>query len=167
MSVVQSLFYFLAFVAVISSLSVVLTKSPVHSVLYLITTFFALSGEYILLNAQFLGIVNIIVYAGAIMVLFLFVIMMFNLNEQPVPSHNNIIKIIGVVVSGLGLVVLVAALKATTQLPDVEIVNADIGLVKNLGMVLFNDFILPFEIISILFLSAMVGAVLLARKEVS
>jgi len=113
-----------------------------------------------------LSIVNIIVYAGAIMVLFLFVIMMFNLNEDTEPQKNNVMKLIGVIVGGLGILVFTASLKTTEQLSDITVINPEIGLVQNLGMVLFNDYLLPFEIISILFLSAMVGAVLLARKEV-
>jgi len=78
----MSLFLFLSFVALLSALGVVLAKNPVHSVLFLILTFFTLSAHYLLLNAQFLAAVNIIVYAGAIMVLFLFVIMFLNLNQD-------------------------------------------------------------------------------------
>jgi len=100
------------------------------------------------------------------MVLFLFVIMMFNLNEDTEPQKNNVMKLIGVIVGGLGILVFTASLKTTEQLSDITVINPEIGLVQNLGMVLFNDYLLPFEIISILFLSAMVGAVLLARKEV-
>ncbi|POY37211.1 NADH-quinone oxidoreductase subunit J [Solitalea longa] len=161
----QSLFYFLAFVAIFSSLLVVTAKNPIHSVLYLILTFFTLTGEYILLNAQFIGIVNIIVYAGAIMVLFLFVIMLLNLNVESEPQKTNLMKFIGIITGGIGLVVLTAALKSTDPSNTVVIQEVDMGLVKNLGQVLFKEFLLPFEIVSILFLSAMVGAVLLARKE--
>ena len=80
MGITQILFWFLTALALGSALMVVLSKNPVYSVLYLIVAFFAISGHYVLLNAQFLAIVNIIVYAGAIMVLFLFVIMLMNLN---------------------------------------------------------------------------------------
>ncbi|WP_207765261.1 NADH-quinone oxidoreductase subunit J family protein [Solitalea longa] len=165
MTITQSLFYFLAFVAIFSSLLVVTAKNPIHSVLYLILTFFTLTGEYILLNAQFIGIVNIIVYAGAIMVLFLFVIMLLNLNVESEPQKTNLMKFIGIITGGIGLVVLTAALKSTDPSNTVVIQEVDMGLVKNLGQVLFKEFLLPFEIVSILFLSAMVGAVLLARKE--
>jgi NADH-quinone oxidoreductase subunit J len=79
---VQNLFYFLSFLAILSALMVVISKNPIHSVLYLILTFFTLSGHYILLNAQFISIVNLIVYAGAIMVLFLFTIMFLNLKDD-------------------------------------------------------------------------------------
>src|SRR5215212_8143238 len=92
-----SVFYFLSFVAILSALMVVISKNPIHSVLYLIITFFAIAGHYILLNAQFLAAVHIIVYAGAIMVLFLYVIMMLNLNKETEPHKTNYIKFISVI----------------------------------------------------------------------
>ncbi|HOY41487.1 MAG TPA: NADH-quinone oxidoreductase subunit J, partial [Chitinophagales bacterium] len=89
----QYLFFFLSFVAVLSALMVILDKNPVHSVLYLVITFFAIAAHYLILNAQFLAVVHIIVYAGAIMVLFLYVIMMLNLNKDIEPHKKNIPKI--------------------------------------------------------------------------
>lgn len=161
---VEKVFFFLSFLAVLSALMVVFAKNPVHSVLYLILTFFAIAGHYILLNAQFLAVVHVIVYAGAIMVLFLFVIMFLNLNADSEPQKPILYKLIGVILSGGLLVLFVGAFKQLeiqyTQLPQ-----TDIGLIKNLGIVLFNDFTLPFEIISILLLVAMVGAILLGKKE--
>ena len=88
MPITQYIFFFLTFVAIFSAILVVIDKNPVHSVLYLIVTFFALAGHYLLLNAQFLAAVHIIVYAGAIMVLFLYVIMMLNLNQR---NHSHLI----------------------------------------------------------------------------
>ena len=88
MSVTQILFWFLSVLAIFSAIMIVISRNPVHSVLWLIVTFFAISGHYILLNAQFLGIVNLIVYAGAIMVLFLFVIMLMNLNASVEPQKK-------------------------------------------------------------------------------
>src|ERR1051326_3395761 len=153
------LFYFLSFLAILCGLMVILEKNPIHSVLYLVITFFAIAGHYILLNAQFLAAVHIIVYAGAIMVLFLFVIMLLNLNKETEPHKPIAVKFAAVISAGILLVVLVGALRGTTSLPAPEMANANIGLVKNLGKVLFNQFLLPFEIASILFLAAMVGAV--------
>lgn len=160
------LFYFLSFLAILCGLMVILEKNPIHSVLYLIVAFFAIAGHYILLNAQFLAAVHIIVYAGAIMVLFLFVIMLLNLNRETEPHKSISAKIAAVVSSGLLFIVLVAALKNTAQLSMPKNTDASIGLVRKLGMVLFNEFLLPFEIASILFLSAMVGAVFLGKKEI-
>ena len=88
MEITQILFWFLSALAVVAAVGVVLSKSPIYSVLWLIVVFFSISGHYILMNAQFLAIVNIIVYAGAIMVLFLFVIMMMNLNAEAEPAKN-------------------------------------------------------------------------------
>src|SRR6201990_2328611 len=104
-------FILLSVMAVVSAIMMVRSKSPVHSVLWLIVVFFAISGHYVLLNAQFLAIVNIIVYAGAIMVLFLFVIMLMNLNKDTEPQKNKWLKLAGAVAGGALLLVLVAALK--------------------------------------------------------
>ncbi len=165
MTLTQSLFYFLAFVAIFSSLMVILARNPIHSVLYLILTFFTFTGHYILLNAQFLAVVNIIVYAGAIMVLFLFVLMLLNLNEESEPPKSNYIKFAGIIAGGILLITIVASLKSLDVSSPVQLKNADIGLVKDLGRVLFTEYVFPFEVSSVLLLSAMVGAVLLARKE--
>lgn len=144
---------------------VVFSKNPVHSVLYLVICFFGIAGHYILLNAQFLAAVHIIVYAGAIMVLFLFVIMLLNLNKETEPHKNNWMKFAAVITGGLLALVLIAALKGADKIGKAEQVDDQIGLVKNLGNVLFNQFLLPFEVSSILFLAAMVGAVMLGKKH--
>ena len=94
MGITVVLFWFLTAMAILGALMVVVSKNPVHSVLWLITVFFAISGHYIILNAQFLAIVNLIVYAGAIMVLFLFVIMLMNLNSDTEPQKNRWLKIL-------------------------------------------------------------------------
>ena len=166
MQLSQYLFFFLSFVAVLSALMVIFDKNPVHSVLYLVVTFFAIAGHYLILNAQFLAVVHIIVYAGAIMVLFLYVIMMLNLNKEIEPHKKNIPKVAAAVSAGLFLVCLVALLKGaeTGMRPSAH--NSNIGLVENLGKVLFKEYMLPFEISSILFLSAMVGAVFLSKKDI-
>src|SRR6202034_4264590 len=111
MGITQILFWFLSLLAVGSAAMVVISKNPVHSILFLIITFFAISGHYVLLNAQFLAIVNIIVYAGAIMVLFLFVVMLMNLNAESEPAKNKYMLYIGTIAGCSLLLVLVAALK--------------------------------------------------------
>ena len=161
----MNLFYVVAFLSIFFSLLVIFAKNPVHSVLYLIVTFFTFTIHYILLNAQFLAIVNFIVYMGAIMVLFLFVLMLLNLNEETEPLKPTLLKVMGVVAGMCLLVTLAGSLKALSVSEPVVLQNANLGLVKNLGKVLFNQFLLPFEISSLLLLSAMVGAVLLAKKE--
>jgi NADH-quinone oxidoreductase subunit J len=165
MSVTQILFYILSAMVLGSAIMVVISRNPVHSVLWLIVTFFAISGHYILLNAQFLGIVNLIVYAGAIMVLFLFVIMLMNLNAESEPHKNKWLRLAGIVAGGCLLLVLIAALKtAEKKGAMVELTTGDIGLIHNLGSALFNEYVVPFEISSVLFLSAMVGTVVIGKK---
>ena len=161
-----SIFYFLSFLAILSALMVVVSKNPVHSVLYLIITFFAIAGHYVLMNAQFLAAVHIIVYAGAIMVLFLYVIMMLNLNAEVEPQKNVWIKGAATIAGGSLMVVLVGAFREVSQNSFIGNYNPSVGLISNLGKTLYSDFMLPFEISSILFLSAMVGAVMLAKKEI-
>lgn len=159
------LFFFLSFVAVVSALMVLLSKKPIHGVLYLTLTFFILAAHYILLNAQFLAVVHIIVYAGAIMVLFLFTVMLLNLNIKGEFEKPVIARFIAAIAGGLLFLVLIGVLKSF----DIQVTGnpqaTQIGLVKNLGKVLYSQYLLPFELSSVLFLAAMVGAVMLGRKD--
>ncbi len=176
MSLVEIIFWFLSGLALISAIMVLLSKNPVHSVLWLIAVFFAISGHYILLNAQFLAIVNLIVYAGAIMVLFLFVIMLMNQNAETEPrSKSTWIKLAGAIAGGCLLIVVVAAVRDSENLiqniggkayaKTAVTTHGEIGLIENLGRVLFTQYVVPFEISSVLFLSAMVGAVVIGKKD--
>lgn len=138
-----------------------------YSVLALIVCFFTIAGHYVLLNAQFLAIVHIIVYAGAIMVLFLFVVMLLNLNAETEPHKSGKLKIAAVISGGLLFVILIASIRATNLDPAAFALPAknNQGFVQQVGQKLFTDYLLPFEISSILFLSAMIGSVVLAKKE--
>lgn len=159
------IFLALAVISIASALMVVLTRNPVHSVLYLIFTFFVLAAQYVLLNAQFVAIVHLIVYSGAIMVLFLFVLMMLNLNQDTEPQKSLAWKLGGAAASGMMLVTLVGAMRGVIEVDTPADANPGVGLVENLGRVLFTDFVLPFEIAGILFLAAMVGAVLVGKRD--
>jgi NADH-quinone oxidoreductase subunit J len=166
MGVTPILFWVLSVLALFSALMVITSKNPVYSVLWLILVFFSISGHYLLLNAQFLAIVNIIVYAGAIMVLFLYVLMLMDLKKETEPQKNRWIKLAGAVAGGCLLLVLVAALKKAEITKNVaQTTEGKIGLIENLGKILFTEYVVPFEISSILFLSAMVGAVVIGKKE--
>jgi len=168
MSITEILFWVLSALALFSAIMVVASKNPVHSILFLIVVFFTISGHYILMNAQFLAIVNIIVYAGAIMVLFLFVVMLMNLNAASEPKKNRMIQFAGLISGGCLFLVLVAAItKSGSTNNMVQMTAGDQGLIKNLGKVLFKDYVIPFEISSVLFLSAMIGAVVIGKKESS
>lgn len=156
-------FYFLSFLAVLSALMVVFSRNPVYSVLYLVIAFFCVACHYVLMNAQFLAAVHIIVYAGAIMVLFLYVIMLLNLNRETESQKSNLFKFAAILSAGLLMVIITGALRGAETANITFSSENKIGLVKNLGNMLFNEFLLPFEIVSILLLAAMVGAVMLGK----
>jgi len=164
MGILTISFILLSLLAIGSAIMMITSKSPVNSILWLIVVFFAISGHYILLNAQFLAIVNIIVYAGAIMVLFLFVVMLMNLNTESEPAKNHRLQFIAIISGGSLLLVLLSAFMTMKDEHPVMMAGGNAGLIKTLGKVLFTDYVLPFEISSILFLSAMVGAVVIGKK---
>ncbi len=155
------LFFLLSAVMVVSGLFVVFSKNPVNNVIYLIVCFIAMAGH----NAQFLAVVHLIVYTGAIMVLFLFVIMLLNLNKAIIPQKSKTTRIMAVIAGGLFFLVLLAATRQTFEILPRYPFTSTIGLVKEVGQTLFNDFLLPFELSSVLFISAMVGAVMFGKKD--
>jgi NADH-quinone oxidoreductase subunit J len=164
------LFYGFAAIMVVSSLLMVLGKNPVHSALFLVLTFFCLAGVYLLLNAQFIAAVQVIVYAGAIMVLFLFVIMLLNLEQEVSSQSGHLLQKVSAVVLSLLLAVSLGSVMTSQVFTgqkgaySIERVNA-VGNSEVIGRLLFTDFLLPFEITSVLLLAAMVGAVILAKKK--
>jgi len=161
----QYLFYLFAAISIVSALFVVASRSPVNSVISLIVCFLSIAGHYILLNAQFLAVVHIIVYTGAIMVLFLFVIMLMNLNKSTEPQKGMITRVAAALAGGLFLLTLLGATKQGVQVQTAAAFDPGAGLVKSVGHSLFTTFLLPFEVSSVLFLSAMIGAVLLGRND--
>ncbi len=174
MDTAQILFWFLSALVIGAAIMVLLSKNPVHSVLWLIVVFFGISGHYILLNAQFLAIVNLIVYAGAIMVLFLFVIMLMNLDKENEPQKNHWMKMAGIIAGGCFLLSMCNVIYNANLANSVNggiagktalLKEGSIGLIGTLGKALFSDYVVPFELSSVLFLSAMVGAVVIGKKE--
>lgn len=159
------IFYLLSALSVISALFVVFSRSPIYSVISLIVCFFSIAGHYVMLNAQFLAIIHIIVYAGAIMVLMLFTVMLLNLNKTTEPHKSNLTKVAAVVSGGLLMLTLLASIRAEKLVAYQAPAPSELGFVQNVGMKLFQDFLLPFEISSVLFVSAMIAAVVLAKKE--
>src|SRR4026208_666312 len=164
-------FYVLAAVAVGASLLVIAQRHPIYSVLLLILSFGALSGLYVLLDAPFVAVIQIIIYAGAIIVLFLFVVMLLNVpTEDPVQGHNaRLLRGAGprrfgaVLPAGLVLELVWALTREVTSFGP----RANPGgvPVKTIGLRLFSEYAFAFEATSVLILVAMVGAVILARKE--
>jgi NADH-quinone oxidoreductase subunit J len=162
----QWTFYFLSVLTLFGALGTILSKNPIHSVIYLILTFFSLSGHYLMLNAQFLAAVNIIVYAGAIMVLFLFVVMFLNLKEDNQELSKNSVMISATLAGGLlGFILISAIKKAETIRINYNAFDPNVGLIETLGQVLYKNYMLPFELVSVLFLVAMAGAVMLGKRE--
>ena len=162
----SSSFYFLAFLTLFLAIIVVIAKNPIYSILSLVGVFVCLTFHYILLNAQFLAAVNLIVYAGAIMVLFLFVIMFLNLNKETEPHKPALAKLAAAIAGGSLLLILIAAMRNVNPAGyDPASFDSQIGMVDKLGMVLFQQYALPFELASILLLAAMVGSVMLGKRE--
>ncbi|MDY7034308.1 MAG: NADH-quinone oxidoreductase subunit J [Thermodesulfobacteriota bacterium] len=163
-------FFSIATVTVISALLVILLRNPIHCALSLVLTFFSLAGLYVLLNAQFIAAIQVIVYAGAIMVLFLFVIMLLNLDKvEKVRERHPLQKAFGILVASLLLVAL-GSVAATGFLYGSKGVHtaAEVGAIGNtkaIAGLLFTDWVLPFEITSILLLAAIVGAIVLSKRE--
>ena len=159
------IFIMLAVLAIASALAMVINKNVVNSALFLVINMVSLAGIYLLLNAQFLAAVHVIVYSGAIMVLFLYVIMMLNQNVISEAQKSGIAKTTAVAAGGLLMIVLVGILKSADGLEINPAGNNQIGMVETLGIALYRDFLLPFEVSALLFLTAMIGATLIGKKE--
>ena len=168
MEIQNIIFIILSALTLMCALGVVFSKNPIHSGLFLVLTMFSISGHYLLLHAQFVAIVNIIVYAGAVMVLLLFVLMLLNLNQNNEPQKSILVKIIGTLAAGGIMISMVAVSKISLVQKSMQglPVAEDFGYVKSLGALLFTDYVLPFELASILFLAAIVGAVFLGTRSI-
>ena len=168
MTIETFLFYFLGAISVGSALMMVTRRNPVIAALYLILNFFALGGLYLSLHAQFIAFIQILVYAGAIMVLFLFVIMLLNLGDvKKLQEKISYKKIIGAGLSFGVLMELIYVLGfSKAHIPVSQFEKAtEIGTVEYIGLQLFTKFLFPFEVTSVLLLAAIVGAVILAKKN--
>ncbi|MBF0693722.1 MAG: NADH-quinone oxidoreductase subunit J [Flavobacterium sp.] len=160
------LFYILAAVTLATAILTIISKNPIHSAIYLVICFFSIAGHYLLFNAQFLAIVHIIVYSGAIMVLFLFTIMLMNLNKEDEKNKPMLTSIAAVVSFCVFALVLIAVfVKAQPEMIEYATSGEDYQSIKVLGQVLLNEYMVPFETASVLLLVSMVGAVLLSKKE--
>lgn len=165
------LLFFLIFAigAVAGALGVLAAKNPVNSAVSLVASFFCLAGTYILLHAEFMAILQIMVYAGAIMVLFTFVLMLLNIRTEDVGKpHVNSTKVLGVVSAAGILTALLSAVVYTAPVGQVLLpeMNVDgFGRVSYIGQMMMTRFILPFEMASILLLVGIVSAVVIAKRR--
>lgn len=167
MNIEVVLFVILAVTFVGSGIMVITRRSPVLAVLYLILNFFALAGLYLTLQAQFIAVIQIIVYAGAIMVLFLFVIMLLNLkDEEKLIEKITVRKVLAVGLSAAVMLEVLYIIWISTPRIERDVVKAEeLGSVEAIGRALFSDFLFPFEVTSIVLIVAIVGAVILAKKK--
>ncbi len=160
-------FFLFAFVAVVSALSLVLFRNPVYSALSLVATFFALAGLFVLLDAHFLAAVQVIVYAGAIMVLFLFVIMLLNLGHpealEPVSGKYrriSVVVLMAILVAQLGFL---AGRQLDASPPAKGAMVTD--NVTYIGKLLYTDYLFPFEVVSVILLVALIGVIVLVKRD--
>ncbi|MFQ5797675.1 MAG: NADH-quinone oxidoreductase subunit J [Bacteroidota bacterium] len=162
------LFGFLALVALTSAILMITRRNPIHSVLYLIVNFFSLAVLYLTLQAQFIAVIQILVYAGAIMVLFLFVIMLLNLAVAPQRKEKReFTKLLAVVLSVTMAFEILYVVRLTRGVPIVQRSEqaGTVGTVEFIGKELFTKYLFPFEVTSILLLAAIVGAIVLAQRK--
>jgi NADH-quinone oxidoreductase subunit J len=160
------LFWPFAILLVGTSLGVVLSRSPVYAAMNLVAAFFFMAGLYVLLTAHLIAFMQVLVYAGAVMVLFLFVIMLISLGDEHLfPSRKTAMQYLGVLGAVALCAVLVAAISRASAGPAPALAP-NFGTVKAVGAVLFTEFLLPFEATSLLLLVAIVGAVVVAKERI-
>lgn len=162
------LFFFLAVFSIVSAILMITRKSPISSALFLILNFFTVSGLYLLLQAQFIAIIQVLVYMGAIMVLFLFVIMLLNLQDESKFREKISYKKITAVLLAIFLFCILSFtiyFGFAGKFKGMSPAAADLGKAETLGAELFTSYSFPFELASFLLLAAIVGAVVLAKKK--
>jgi NADH-quinone oxidoreductase subunit J len=161
-----AIFFVLAAVAVLGAVSLILQRHPIHSALSLIVVMVALAGLYLLLGAEFVAAVQIIVYGGAIMVLFVFVIMLLNAGEEERTNFSKLATYAGIplAVATAGLIAAAIVRSSSGSLSTARASGA-LTSTRTLSMLLFRDFVYPFELTSFLILVAILGAIVLAQRE--
>ncbi|MCL5023730.1 MAG: NADH-quinone oxidoreductase subunit J [Nitrospirae bacterium] len=164
----EGIFIYLAAAIVILSVLVITRSNPVHSMITMLVLFFHIAALYVTLNAEFLAAIQVIVYAGAILVLFLFVVLLLNLKEEMVARRYIGPWPLGVLAALGLLVVIVLSLKSFIPGPSgvftTEVVRAETNT-KVLGQILFTEYLYPFEVVSMILLVAIIGAIVLAKKR--
>ena len=160
----QFLFILLAIICIASVLGMIISKDQAYNVLFLIVAFVAMGGLYALLEAPFIAAVQIIIYAGAIMILFIFVVMMINLRKGMEPEKKKWIAYLAVAVAAVLIVELLLTIKGALE-PVSSAALEKLGSPTDLGRLLFTKYLYPFEITSILIIAALVGAIVLVKKR--
>jgi len=159
------LFFLLAIISVGAVLAMILSKNQAHNALFIILAFLCLGGLFALLDAPFIAVVQIIVYAGAIMVLFIFVIMMINLKEGVPPERKRWTMVLSLLIGIILVIELILAVTGALAPPPQAPGAAELANPSNLGKLLFTEYLYPFEITSILIIAVLVGAIVLVKKK--
>lgn len=161
-------FIFLAILAIAAALGMVISKNTVNSALFLVINMVAIAGVYVILQAHFLAIIQIIVYAGAIMVLFLFVIMLLNLDAEESLFNKFRVKYFAAFLLGIAVLsqILYSIGGVADMLPEMPAQASEVGTVEAIGEVMFTNYLLPFEITAILLTAAVVGALVVAQQKI-
>ena len=170
MTLSQIFFGYFAVMMTVLSLLVVTRRNPVHSVLLMLVLFVHIAGLYLFLNAEFLAAIQIIIYAGAILVMFLFVIMLLNLRKEETENRFQKQWVFGIGVSALLVIFLIFITGKMTVLPplgeySIEAIQSE-GSLMTIGKVLYTRYLMPFEIASVVLLVAIIGAVVLAKRRI-
>ena len=167
MTTQAALFYFFAAILVFAGLRVITARNPVHSALWLVLAFFTAAAHWLLLQAEFLAIVLVLVYVGAVMVLFLFVIMMLDVNYEHLRRHFRSYLPVGATVGILVLVEMTLVLVGSYVKPVVATTGTAAGTdnTRTLGMVLYTDYVYAFEIAAVILLVAIVAAITLTHRK--
>jgi NADH-quinone oxidoreductase subunit J len=165
------LFYLFSLVAVLCGFSVITARNPITSALSLVACFFCLAADYVLLDAHFVAVIQVLVYAGAIMVLFIFVIMLLNIRDgEPAPLGDISRRgVVGLIVAGLMGIGLLVGLDRGLHGAELTAADSSYGTIAAVGTEMFKaggPFLLPFEVVSVLLTVAVIGAVILAKKEI-
>ncbi|WP_373060786.1 NADH-quinone oxidoreductase subunit J [Gemmatimonas sp.] len=158
-------FYLFSLLAIASALLFVTRKNPVPAALWLVNVMFALAGLYVMLDAPFVGVIQVLVYAGAIMVVFVFVVMLLNLGRSGISDIRSLGSRLGAGVVGLALLANLLVVQRE-KLPRVALAPAVDNVVEDVAASLFTDYLVAFELTSLVLLVAVIGAVLLAKKRV-
>jgi NADH-quinone oxidoreductase subunit J len=165
-TLIQIIFCVLAFITLATAFLTIYSRNPIHSAIYLVICFFSIAGHYLLLNAQFLAIVHVIVYSGAIMILFLFTVMLMNLNKENEVYKPRVTRLGAIVLfCAMCLVLMAVFINSKPIVGEYVTTGEDYQSIKVLGKVLLNEYMVPFEFASVLLLVAMIGSVLLSKKE--
>ena len=163
---VQIIFCVLSVITLASAFMTIYSRKPMHSAIYLLICFTSITGHYLILNSQFLAMVNLIVYIGAIMILIVFTIMLMNLNKENEVYKPRVTRLGAIVLFCLMCLVLIAMfINSKPIVGEYTTTGEDYQSIKVLGKVLLNEYMVPFEFASVLLLVAMIGAVLLSKKE--